>query len=340
MRLLRRASRERNAGEAERAVETYLRAARLFEARGSNDRALAAYKLAVKLAPDRRELCAAAAEAYERLALRREAIEQYRRAAELYDQHAELDRACELRERILALDSEQIDVRLRLAEQYFDREKNTEALAMLRQALTILREKRRFDEYWVVARQALRHAPADVELARLFARVHLRRGELDRALDVLERFLEARGQLPGADPKVSASGALLCSAARAYLAHGREGHAAQCCRRILAVAFVTPQPESGNFTEETERERQAPISTPDWEELSLAELIDTSEPTRRAPFACLLSEQALAATDPITEQLVADSVSLFEPDLSIHERSTRQVAPMVVDLVLAGSDQG
>lgn len=327
--LMRQAAADREQGKVENAAAAYLRAGRTFEKQGSAEQALAAYKLAENLSGDRIETLIACAEAYERLALRRDALEQYQQAAELADRSAAGEQAAALRKRIIALDVENVPDRLRLAEHHFDAERVSEGVVVLREVLSILQDQRRYDEYWVVARQVLKHAPEDVSLARLFARVHMRRGEVSQAIDILDRHFAARD----GDSQIKSSAALLCAAARKYLEHGRDGHAAQCVRRLMFAGFAAldVRPTTDVFGEETEREPLEPVITPDWKEISLAELIDTSEPTRRAPFVRLIAE---SVNEINTEQQATNAVLLFEPDLSIHDRSTRQVAPLVVDLVV------
>lgn len=349
--LLRQAGDEREAGNIDRAIALYLRAARMLEQIADWDRALVAYALAEKIAPDRLETLLMIAEAYERRALRKDAIEHYQRAAEISDHRGDIEQATAIRTRLVGLDPQNVNARLRIAEHLFDRDRAPEAITALREALSILQDKRRFDEYWVVARQVLRHAPEDAVLTRLFARVHLKRGELVPALDLLERHFEARVAQDKTDEQVKRSASLLIGAGRAYLSHGREGHAAQCCRRLLGAGFAAFEPKAivAPFSEQTEREPAEPVMTPDWKELSMAELLDTNEPTRRAPFVRLIAE---TVNEISTEQLAPARISkpppppvpvpeeviaLFEPDLSIHERNTRQVAPLVVDLVIGSS---
>ncbi|MCC7385381.1 MAG: hypothetical protein IT384_26265 [Deltaproteobacteria bacterium] len=250
MLLVRLAEALRRTDQATRAFQCYLRAARIFEARGINGRALALYKLVAESSPPRPETALMLAGCFERLGEAAEARRQVERAAEACEQEMAPDLAAELRRFSTETDPLDAQARLRLAEYHLDRDGIDEGVKMLRSALRILRAQKKDTESAIVARKILGFVPADRGLTVLAVKLLLEGGDRAAAFQVLQQHFDAAppepqmlvklGRWASERPRTRASLQVVSAAARAYLRNGSDARAVEACHRILALFASAP----------------------------------------------------------------------------------------------------
>lgn len=169
-----------------KAIETYQEIATAYTHDGFYLKAVTVYKNVLRLNPALVDVNVQLAELYEKMGLNKDAVAQYQIVANLYDQREELDRLIEMRERIVALGPDHVTSRIKLAEAYQLQGREADALREYEAIVAHLEMTN--DENMLIEfyEKILSQKENDVELARKLAMRFYHRGELKKALKVLD----------------------------------------------------------------------------------------------------------------------------------------------------------
>lgn len=196
------------AGKKDEAISCFDRIAEHYSTQEFTLKAIAMYKKIDRLKPRDPLIAARLAELYANQGLVVDARAQYLVVADAYTRNGDNRRALDVLHRIADLESNNTEIRLKLAEGYLKENMRREAASAFVQAANRLHqigsEEKALDAY----NKALQLAPEDMEVLRGLLETHIVRGSADEAAEVLEKVVANRTQ----DPE------LVSMLARAYLA--------------------------------------------------------------------------------------------------------------------------
>ena len=148
-------------------------------------KAVAAYKQALRLSPDDGDLQRKLADAYYRIDRLRDADHTYRRALKSYKQDDDLDGQIAVLEELTDL-TDDIGIQIQLAESYAQAGRREESLRAFRTAAEALYEEGRVDDFVQVAERVIYFDPDDRETRKRLTRQYARRQDYRRALKHLQ----------------------------------------------------------------------------------------------------------------------------------------------------------
>ncbi len=183
-------------GSTVQAVQAYERVACHYAEQGFHVKAVAVYKQILQLVPDRIDVEAQLAEAYEELQLVNEAMRTYERVAAHHARAGETERMLNALRRMADLEPEDVAARIKLAEALSKAGRREDAAEQFEVAASLLLEEGREDDYLKVAERLLYHRPGDAALALDLARRYLARQEPKRSLPKLQVCFKANPRDP------------------------------------------------------------------------------------------------------------------------------------------------
>jgi tetratricopeptide (TPR) repeat protein len=148
-------------------------------------KAVAAYKQALRLSPDDGDLQRKLADAYYRIDRLRDADHTYRRALKSYKQDDDLDGQIAVLEELSDL-TDDIGIQIQLAESYAQAGRREESLRAFRTSAELLYEEGRVDDFVQVAERVIYFDPDDRETRKRLTRQYARREDYRRALKHLQ----------------------------------------------------------------------------------------------------------------------------------------------------------
>lgn len=178
-------------GNRPRAVDAFLQAAAHYEREQLTLKAIAVYKQAIRIAPERADLHLALARNYQQHGLRNEAAEAFQAALTRLDAAEDQMAKLDVIRQVLALDPHNLSDRVRLAEAYSALGQISAAAAEFRQVAGALDEAGHGTGFQQVAERLLYHQADDMVMAKRLAASYVSAGEPERALPKLRLALRA-----------------------------------------------------------------------------------------------------------------------------------------------------
>lgn len=170
----------------EEALDAYGAVAKHYAADDIYEKAVAVYKQALRLAPDKPTLHRDLGDAYHRLGRLKDAVRSYHKAQKIYKQAGDAAAQRELLERMIRLDPDDIGMRIQLAERYAKDNLQDQALELFEFAAEKLDDEGRIDEYVQVAERIIFLKDDALHLRRRVIDIYLRRGDNKHALKHLQ----------------------------------------------------------------------------------------------------------------------------------------------------------
>ncbi|MFW5965991.1 MAG: tetratricopeptide repeat protein [Persicimonas sp.] len=232
-------------GRDEKALDAYRGVARYYADDQIYEKAVAVYKQALRLAPDRPGLHRDLGDAYHRLGRLKDAVRSYHKAQKLFKEEGDRDAQRDLLERMIRLDPDDVGLRIQLAERCAKDDDVDRALELFETAADKLDEEGRIDEFIQVAERIVYLRDEAPDLRRRIIDIYLRRGENKHALKhlqicfkrapqdmgVMERLIEAFKRLEHHDKAVL----VMHELANLHRNRGSEQEAVRICREILEL---------------------------------------------------------------------------------------------------------
>jgi tetratricopeptide (TPR) repeat protein len=231
--------------DLDRAVDSFLKVARIYEDGGFTLKAIAVYKQVLKIVPDREELFVALASNYQQHGLLNEAAAQYREALRLLEGKGDQLGKLNVIRQILELDPENLPDRLRLAEAYSALGQITDAVREFRRVAETLERLGYTEDFQRTAERLLYHQPDDSAMAKRVAASYVAAQHPQKALPKLKtafraapRDLEVLGTLADAFNQLGQTHkavTVLKEMARLYDQSGLENERNECLMEILVL---------------------------------------------------------------------------------------------------------
>ena len=186
-------------GEADRAVDAFIRCARHYEDLGAVNKALTVYEQVLELLPDRVELYVAMADLQIKTGSRDAAMGQYRIALRVLDELGDPSGKLDVIRCILNLEPDNIRERVQLAESFFTAGRNEEGIELYRQILDWLERETKGElgydlkSFQHIAERYLYHQPNDAQIAKRLAINYV---QLDLAARALPKLRLAYRETP------------------------------------------------------------------------------------------------------------------------------------------------
>ena len=228
-----------------RAVEAFLEVAKTYEETGATLKAIAVYKQAIKLAPERADLFVLLAHNYEQHGLLNEAGSSYKQALRLLSGEGDTGDKLDVIKRILELDPVNLVDRVRLAEAYSALGHLNDAVRQFRRVALELDRLGHTQAFQRIGERLLYHQPDDAIIAKKLATSYVVAREPHRALSKLKiafkhtpRDLEVLGTLVDAFVslgQVHKAVTVLKEMARQYDKSGLVHERDDCYREILTL---------------------------------------------------------------------------------------------------------
>jgi tetratricopeptide (TPR) repeat protein len=133
-------------GNKDGAKDAYFKAANMYLKDGYNNRAIATYKMASRIDPEDLVVCQSIAELFEKQGLIGDALQQYKYAATIFDQQGNTDEMAKVLEKILTLDPDNTPAKLKIAEAHFNKDKKSDAYAILSGIAKDLKRKKLYSD--------------------------------------------------------------------------------------------------------------------------------------------------------------------------------------------------
>lgn len=231
--------------DLDRAVESFLKVAHIYEDGGFTLKAIAVYKQVLKIVPDREELFVALASNYQQHGLLNEAAVQYREALRLLEGKGDQLGKLNVIRQILELDPENLPDRLRLAEAYSALGQITDAVREFRRVAETLERLGYTEDFQRTAERLLYHQPDDAAMAKRVAASYVAAQHPQKSLSKLKtafraapRDLEVLGTLADAFNQLGQTHkavTVLKEMARLYDKSGLENERNECLMEILVL---------------------------------------------------------------------------------------------------------
>jgi tetratricopeptide (TPR) repeat protein len=231
--------------DLDRAVDSFLKVARVYEDGGFTLKAIAVYKQVLKIVPDREELFVALASNYQQHGLLNEAAAQYREALRLLEGKGDQLGKLNVIRQILELDPENLPDRLRLAEAYSALGQITDSVREFRRVAETLERLGYTEDFQRTAERLLYHQPDDAAMAKRVAASYVAAQHPQKALSKLKtafragpRDLEVLGTLADAFNQLGQTHkavTVLKEMARLYDKSGLENERNECLMEILVL---------------------------------------------------------------------------------------------------------
>lgn len=177
------------AGRTEEARVIFSRIAEFYFKEGFAQKAIAMYKKIYKLDPSNYEIGLRLGDLYAKLGRVVDAKQCYSAIAEVCKENGQMKTALEALKKIANLDSENIALRLQLAESYLDEGFNYEAYETYLQAGQDLLKKYLFADSIEVFHKALIIMHDSKPALKLLAFAYIEQGELQKAIDILSKLI-------------------------------------------------------------------------------------------------------------------------------------------------------
>lgn len=292
-------------GQTERALEGYHKVAAYYANDEIYEKAAAVYKQALRLAPESPDLHRDLGDAYHRLGRLKDAIRAYHKAQKIHKSRGDGARQSEILERMIALDSQDIGMRIQLAERYAKDGEDARALELFEFVADHLDQEGRVDEFVQVAERIIFLRDEAPDLRRRVIDIYLNRGQYRRALShlqvcfkrqpqnlqILDLLARAFVHLSREDKAVM----VLHEMANQYDARSDDDASARTYERILAIApndgraqsrlnklrklndsgALSPSPHTGALKPRTQTPSSSPpVASSDHDALAGIEFLD------------------------------------------------------------------
>jgi tetratricopeptide (TPR) repeat protein len=178
------------AGEKEDAIDCFSRIAEHYREQEFRLKAIAMYRKIEKLKPRDLETSARLAELYAAQGLVVDARAQYLVVADAYTRAGQTKESLQILHKIADLDSQNTDVRIKLAEGYLKEGMSAEAAKAFAEAAAKLNEKGEFERSLDAYSKALDLSPNDRHILRGLVAVHAALGTSEDAAELLEQAVK------------------------------------------------------------------------------------------------------------------------------------------------------
>jgi tetratricopeptide (TPR) repeat protein len=172
----------------EKAVEFYLKAAKILTKDGFYSRAAAVYRQILQLDDSNLEILQELANLYTKLGLNNEAMAQYQRIATQFERDGRLKESLEVVQSMLDLDPGNVVIATKLAELYYKNGDKDLGYQAFRQALDQLQEEGRYEQYLKLLEKLAKADPDNNENLKELAQIYFEHKQWDRAYAVLARI--------------------------------------------------------------------------------------------------------------------------------------------------------
>lgn len=176
--------------DIEKAVESFLNAAEIYEKQGFNRKAISIYLKALRNKPDQVEISLKLAQLYEKEKLLGDARLYYSNAAEAYRKTGQKDKALEVWKKVAEIDPNSAEVYLRIAETCLQENQKEEALKAFLEAGNRFWARERFEKALLAYRKAYEIYPDDTVAITGLVRTQSKLGYADEAALILESYLQ------------------------------------------------------------------------------------------------------------------------------------------------------
>jgi tetratricopeptide (TPR) repeat protein len=210
-------------GQTDKAVAYFKSVGDTYAAQGFTVKAIAMYKKLTKMKPSI-ESVLKLAELYGQQGLQNDARAQYLMVAEQYLHSGRLEQAAHAFQKILEIDPENTSLQVRLADVYVRLERRDEARKILLRTAEGLQARGSKAEAEEVLARVLQLDPADKQALLMRGTVALQAGDVDGAIQTLERVPELDQHADG-----------LRALAGAYLQAGRTAEAGPLAKKLFAL---------------------------------------------------------------------------------------------------------
>ena len=210
-------------GQTDKAVSYFKSVGDTYATQGFTVKAIAMYKKLTKLKPSV-ESVLKLAELYGQQGLQNDARAQYLLVAEQYLHAGHLEQAAHAFQKILEIDPENSGLQVRLADIYVRLQRRDEARKLLLSTAEGLQARGSKAEVEEVLARVLQIDPADKQALLMRAAVALQAGDIEAAIQMLERVPDLDHQPEG-----------LRTLANAYLQIGRTAEAGAAAKKLFAL---------------------------------------------------------------------------------------------------------
>ncbi|MFU8805232.1 MAG: tetratricopeptide repeat protein [Bradymonadaceae bacterium] len=181
-------------GRTTDALNSYKSVADHYAQQDMYEKAVAVYKQALRLDPEEVKLHQALGEAYHRLGRLKDAVRSFHQAQGLYKQRGDAVAQREVLEYMVRIDSEDIGLRIQLAERYAKDNLTQKSVDIFLSCAELLEGEGRLDEFVQVAERIIFLDPEQYDLRKRIVRIYLDRQDNKQALQHLQLCFKA---LPG-----------------------------------------------------------------------------------------------------------------------------------------------
>lgn len=210
-------------GQTDKAVSYFKSVGDTYATQGFTVKAIAMYKKLTKLKPSV-ESVLKLAELYGQQGLQNDARAQYLLVAEQYLHAGHLEQAAHAFQKILQIDPENTGLQVRLADTYVRLQRKDEARKLLLSTAEGLQARGSKAEVEEVLARVLQIDPADKQALMMRGAVALQAGDIEAAIQMLERVPDLDQQPEG-----------LRTLANAYLQIGRTAEAGAAAKKLFAL---------------------------------------------------------------------------------------------------------
>lgn len=178
------------------AYEQYESVAKYFSTNGFYLKAIAIYKQMQRLDPSQIAIFSRLAELNEKQGLLGNAMAEYRNLVDYYGRNGMIADEIKTLEKMRELDSDNLNIRIKLAEIYAKNEREDEGLAELESVLEILSEKGAFDKILKLYKMFLPLYPKNKKMQMGLALAFYEKGDCQRGVTILENLLKDKPEDP------------------------------------------------------------------------------------------------------------------------------------------------
>lgn len=184
------------------AIESYRKAARIFQKEGWALKALALYKKIININPREIDILVSLAEINAERGLIGNANENYLLAAEYYTKEGSISKAFEIYERMLTLNPENINLKMKLAELYIKEGFQDECLKKYIEAASFYVENGRREDDIKKAEElylkVLSHSPMNLDALEGLGTIYIKDGRHKDAYEIFKKVLDISPERKGA----------------------------------------------------------------------------------------------------------------------------------------------
>lgn len=178
--------------DIKQSVETFVECAKFYENQGFTQKAVAVYKQVIGIDPQRPDLYTAIAINYQKLGLLNDAAMQFDGALKLLDKAGDQVGKLNVIRQMLEMDPDNLPDRIRLAEEFVNVGKKTDAIREFRSVIDALEKLGNRKAYQKVAERLFYHKPDDADVAKKLGAAYVDDDQPERALPKLKVAYKAR----------------------------------------------------------------------------------------------------------------------------------------------------